>query len=86
MFSNVWSEKNTALFERLMEIHSNSPKLYYGFKGLNSVIQPVEKDQLGCEHFNFLVISRKPEHLRVNNLLGTFKLQFLKLSQKCDQI
>ena len=30
MFSNVWSE-NTALFERLMEIHSNSPKLYYGF-------------------------------------------------------
>ena len=23
--------KNTALFERLMEIHSNSPKLYYGF-------------------------------------------------------
>ena len=31
MFSNVWSE-NTALFERLMEIHSISPKLYYGFK------------------------------------------------------
>ena len=30
LFSNVWSE-NTALFERLMEIHSNSPKLYYGF-------------------------------------------------------
>ena len=33
LFSNVWSE-NTALFERLMEIHSNSPKLYYGFKGV----------------------------------------------------
>ena len=31
LFSNVWSE-NTALFERLMEIHFNSPKLYYGFK------------------------------------------------------
>ena len=30
LFSNVWSE-NTALFERLMEIHSNSPKLYDGF-------------------------------------------------------
>ena len=30
LFSNVWSE-NTALFERLMEIHFNSPKLYYGF-------------------------------------------------------
>ena len=29
MFSNVWSE-NTALFERLMEIHSDSPNLYYG--------------------------------------------------------
>ena len=32
-FSNVWSE-NTALFERLMEIHSNAPKLYYGFNSL----------------------------------------------------
>ena len=32
LFSNVWSE-NTALLERLMEIHSNAPKLYYGFKG-----------------------------------------------------
>ena len=31
LFSNVWSE-NTALLERLMEIHSNAPKLYYGFK------------------------------------------------------
>ena len=31
LFSNVWSE-NTALFERLMGIHSNSPKLYYGSK------------------------------------------------------
>ena len=30
MFSNVWSE-NTTLFERLMEIHPNPPKLYYGF-------------------------------------------------------
>ena len=29
LFSGVWSE-NTALFERLMEIHSN-PILYYGF-------------------------------------------------------
>ena len=31
MFSNVWSE-NIALFERLIEIYSNAPKLYYGFK------------------------------------------------------
>ena len=36
MFSNVWSE-NTALFERLMEIHSNSPKLYYGFNNLGYI-------------------------------------------------
>ena len=31
MFSDVWSE-NAALFERLMEIYSNPPILYYGFK------------------------------------------------------
>ena len=30
LFSDVWSE-NAALFERLMEIHSNPPILYYGF-------------------------------------------------------
>ena len=30
LFSDVWSE-NDALFERLMEIHSNPPILYYGF-------------------------------------------------------
>ena len=30
MLSDVWSE-NAALFERLMEIHSNPPILYYGF-------------------------------------------------------
>ena len=30
LFSDVWSE-NAALFERLMEIHSNPPKPYYGF-------------------------------------------------------
>ena len=30
LFSHVWSE-NVALFERLMEIHSNPPILYYGF-------------------------------------------------------
>ena len=27
--------ENTALFERLMQIHSNLPKLYYGFKKRN---------------------------------------------------
>ena len=31
MFSDVWSE-NAALFDGLMEIHSNPPILYYGFK------------------------------------------------------
>ena len=40
MFYNVWSE-NTALFERLMEIHSNSPKLYYGFKDISSLLHAI---------------------------------------------
>ena len=31
MFSDVWSE-NTALFERLMEIHSNPPILHVALK------------------------------------------------------
>ena len=34
--SNVWSE-NTTLFERLMEIHSNPPKLYYGFNKIKEI-------------------------------------------------
>ena len=37
--------KNTALFERLMEIHSNSPKLYYGFKGLSHSIVLVDLNE-----------------------------------------
>ena len=35
LFSNVWGE-NSVLFERLMEIHSNPPILYYGFKQLRT--------------------------------------------------
>ena len=38
MFSNVWSE-NTALFERLMAIHSNPPILYYGFKSISKTVE-----------------------------------------------
>ena len=41
---NVWSE-NTALFERLMEIHSNSPKLYYGFKPWSQISPPSPKSR-----------------------------------------
>ena len=33
-----------ALFERLMEIHSNSPKLYYGFNMRNVVCSLVDKN------------------------------------------
>ena len=33
LFSDDWSE-NVALFERLMEIYSNPPILYYGFNML----------------------------------------------------
>ena len=49
MFSNVWSE-NTALFERLMEIHSNSPKLYYGFNVFHQGLGNIQmiKDILIC--------------------------------------
>ena len=36
LFSDVWSE-NAALYERLMEIHSNPPILYYGFKDLYKI-------------------------------------------------
>ena len=43
-FSDVWSE-NAALFERLMDIHSNPPILYYGFKPLNA------QELLGIIHF-----------------------------------
>ena len=31
LLSDVWSE-NAALFKRLMEINSNPPILYFGFK------------------------------------------------------
>ena len=34
LFSDDWSV-NAALFERLMEIHSNPPILYYGFNFIN---------------------------------------------------
>ena len=37
LFSDVWSE-NAALFERLMEIHSNPPKPYYGFNEKKNVM------------------------------------------------
>ena len=30
LFPDIWSE-HAALFERLMEIHSNPPILYFGF-------------------------------------------------------
>ena len=36
MFSDVWSE-NAALFERLVEIHSNPPMQLYGF---NRALEP----------------------------------------------
>ena len=51
LFSNVWSE-NTALFERLMEIHSNSPKLYYGFKTRGSPSFTRTLSFWFCSHFN----------------------------------
>ena len=40
MFFDVWSE-NAALFERLMEINSNPPILYYGFNVLVRELEQV---------------------------------------------
>ena len=40
LFSDVWSE-NATLFERLMEIHSNPPILYYGFNIGNNYQLPL---------------------------------------------
>ena len=67
LFSNVWSE-NTALFERLMEIHSNSPKLYYGFNSkwvrnyTNSVlkINPTLGKRLPQTHTRYPVEDQTP--------------------------
>ena len=62
MFSNVWSE-NTALFERLMEIHSNAPKLYYGFKTMKQTIgysirftREKDKSIPAYSHTSFLIV------------------------------
>ena len=58
MFSDVWSE-NAAQFERLMEMNSNPPILYYGFKLLiyeKGLINPLSCDRsspLGS-HFPYL--------------------------------
>ena len=52
LFSDVWSE-NAALVERMMEFHSNLPKLYYGFNpiltgggGGGQLTPPVQNPQL----------------------------------------
>ena len=46
--------KIPALFERLMEIHSNSPKLYYGFKWLQ-----MDKDVLYWTSLNYQSYKQK---------------------------
>ena len=50
MFSDAWSE-NAALFERLMEIHSNPPILYYMY-GFNPCPTPNENPN---RHYNSLL-------------------------------
>ena len=40
LFSGVWSE-NAALFERLMEIHSNPPILYFSFN--SAIVAPLSQ-------------------------------------------
>ena len=54
MFSDVWSE-NAALFERLMEIHSNPPILYYGFNFFrNNTVKPLYNEVLGTMKITLL--------------------------------
>ena len=64
LFSDVWSE-NAALFERLMEIHSNPPILYYGF---NPLTMMPEKSQAGV--YGDCVLYQNAKGIqRVNSLL-----------------
>ena len=77
MFSNVWSE-NTALFERLMEIRSNSPKLYYGFNGETIIWKGGFIKLKWSVHISFVIISegaisaniQSTRYCGVKNLLG----------------
>ena len=46
MFSDVWSENAALYHERLMEIHSNPPILYYGFNHNLTEILLAEVGQL----------------------------------------
>ena len=79
MFSNVWSE-NTALFERLMEIHSNSPKLYYGFKfrfWITIFVHSEPELLLICSKSIKDKISMITVEPRYNEVLGTMKITLL---------
>ena len=53
MFSDIWIE-NAALYERVVEIHSNPPILYYGFKGnFDEIAGQLELGR--CEHCGVVV-------------------------------
>ena len=54
LFSDVWSE-NAALFERLMEIYSNPPILYYGFKLLVHVHDHFNVYIDFCKRFHHII-------------------------------
>ena len=81
MFSNVWSE-NTALFERLMEIHSNSPKLYYGFKGCmnGNKMMDIDLTPLSTQHY----LSREAKNLAGNG--DEFLMSTLCLCQPKERV
>ena len=75
-FSDVWSE-NAALFERLMEMYSNPPILYFAFKMCN--------DLLGTVHIFDAVLRNAEEKCRLW-LFMTLQLPFLALCQHLSWI
>ena len=70
LFSNVWSE-NTALFERLMEIHSNSPKLYYGFK------MELDVEQHAVSYLTYIFMLQRMQILGLGYTTFKISLQIL---------
>ena len=60
LFSDVWGE-NADLFERLVEIHSNPPLLYYGFK------VPCERDYRLSTCGNIYLFPWRRHWLRTRN-------------------
>ena len=79
MFSDVWSE-NAALFERLMEIYTNPPIIYYGFKSLVKCVYSSIRHLFCCDITD---CSRMPpERERPSQANKAKKIALHSMSQK----